>query len=76
MFVGVVRGTVTLIVFSVLLMWQVLQRLTSIVDFWGERQVYSMEAVADLKKAIPGPGPAPAVQVHLISIIYTRDFGV
>ena len=45
-------------------MWQVIQRLTSIVDFWGERQVYSMQVVADLKQALPRSGPAPAVQVH------------
>ncbi|BDA50806.1 probable calcium homeostasis endoplasmic reticulum protein at N-terminal half [Coccomyxa sp. Obi] len=41
---------------------EVIQRLTSIVDFWGERQVYSMETVADLKQAIPGPNSGPIVQ--------------
>lgn len=41
------------------------KRLSSIVEFWGERKVYSEAAIGELKHAIasPAPAPAPASQV-------------
>lgn len=49
------------------LMWQVIQRLSSIVDFWGERQVYSMASVAELRQTLSGPSAAPPMQVRAAS---------
>lgn len=45
-------------------MWQVTQRLASIVDFWGERQVYNMHTVAELRQALSSPVSAAPVQVR------------
>ena len=40
---------------------QVVQRLTSIVNFWGERKVFSPETVAALMSAVTSPGPASSL---------------
>ncbi|KAK9907575.1 hypothetical protein WJX75_006303 [Coccomyxa subellipsoidea] len=41
---------------------EVTQRLASIVDFWGERQVYNMHTVAELRQALSSPVSAVPVQ--------------
>ena len=37
-----------------------IQRLTSIVNFWRERKVYGTEIIAALMRAILSPSTAPA----------------
>ena len=40
---------------------QVVQRLTSIVNFWGERKVFSPITVAALMSAVTSSGVAPSL---------------
>ena len=40
---------------------QVVQRLTSIVNFWGERKVFSPETAAAFMSAVTSPGNAPSL---------------
>ncbi len=45
------------------LLWQVVQRLTSIVNFWGERKVFSPVTVAAFMSAVTSPGMTPSLAV-------------
>lgn len=40
---------------------QVVQRLTSIINFWGERKVFSPETAAAFMSAVALPGSAPSL---------------